>query len=372
MQEYSSRHNISFPHAECGTSCTASIIGFGFNTSCSVTEFESLNATNQAFDQPIFVSSTSLYPIGKRAEGGTWYEDMGMRFNVTYRVSQSSRETTDANGTYMLLITRLRSHICNLTGGSVEYKVRLSSQTISLASDRSEDRFVQAQVLAGPGTYYHHSTIGGFEYAASYMFSSKAVSLFRGARSSISLTGALANEMIRGVSVGTSNETFDDPMAEMLDGIRDIAFRTAVRAGRDQLNNVTAAQQMVAFKGQATHSIYVTDFRYMFIATALSVASVLATSLLFFGWWQLGRTVSLSPLEIAKAFDAPILSQVGSNVDLADNKHLGHAAAVRVQYGVRIEDMGYGGGQLLGQRRRLVVGQAGWVGRPVKGDVYGY
>lgn len=68
-----------------------------------------------------------------------------MRFNVTYRVSQSSRETTDANGTYMLLITRLRSHICNLTGGSVEYKVRLSSQTISLASDRSEDRFVQAQ-----------------------------------------------------------------------------------------------------------------------------------------------------------------------------------------------------------------------------------
>ncbi|KAH7401084.1 hypothetical protein DE146DRAFT_612194 [Phaeosphaeria sp. MPI-PUGE-AT-0046c] len=294
-----------------------------------------------------------------------------MRFNVTYRTSQSSRQTSDLNGTYTLLITHLKSHICNITGGSVEYEVRLSSQTISLASNRSEDRFLQAQVLAGPGTQYHHSTIGGFEYAASYMFSSKAVSLFRGARSSLSLTGSIANEMIRGVSSSISNETFDDPMPDMLDAIREIAFRTAVRASRDEPNNVTNAQQTVSFKGEAMHSIYVTDFRYMFVATALSVASVLATSLLFSGWWQLGRTVSLSPLEIAKAFDAPILSQVGSNVDLADNKHLGHAATVRVQYGVRVVELGYGGGQALGQRRSLVVGQAGWVGRPVKGAVYG-
>lgn len=229
---------------------------------------------------------------------------------------------------------------------------------------------LRPRVLAGPGIQYRHSTIGGFEYAASYMFTSEAVSLFRGARSSLNLTGSVANEMIRGVSAGISDETFDDPMENMLDVIREIAFRTAVRAGKDQPNNVTEGQQTVKFDGEATRSIYVTDCMYMYSATALSVASVFATSLLFWGWWQLGRTVSLSPLEIAKAFDAPILMQVGSNVALADNKHLGAAGAVRVQYGVRVDELGYGGGQMMGQRRRLVVGQAGWVGRPAKGDVY--
>ena len=116
------------------------------------------------------------------------------------------------------------------------------------------------------------------------MYSSSALSLFRGARSSISLTGSLANEMIRGVSVGTSDETFDDPMSDMLDGIREIAFRTAIRAGRDEPNNETDAQQTVKYVGEATRSIYVTDFRYMLGAAALSVASVLASSLLFWGW----------------------------------------------------------------------------------------
>lgn len=119
--------------------------GFGFNTSCSITEYESEHAATQAFDQPVFVSSTTLYPIGKKAAAGTYYEDMGMRFNVTYRTSQSQRQTSDVNGTYTLLITHLKSHICNITGGSVAYKVLLSSQTISLASARSEDRFLQPQ-----------------------------------------------------------------------------------------------------------------------------------------------------------------------------------------------------------------------------------
>jgi hypothetical protein len=35
----------------------------------------------------------------------------------------------------------------------------------------------------------------------------------------------------------------------------------------------------------------------------------------FFGWWRLGRTVTLSPIEVAKAFDAPQLAGVDSNAE---------------------------------------------------------
>ncbi|KAF2643901.1 hypothetical protein P280DRAFT_546780 [Massarina eburnea CBS 473.64] len=56
-----------------------------------------------------------------------------------------------------------------------------------------------------------------------------------------------------------------------------------------------------------THPIFVA------IGIFLSFASVLATMPLYFGFWELGRTVSLNPLEIAKAFGAPLLKGLDGN-----------------------------------------------------------
>jgi hypothetical protein len=228
--------------------------------------------------------------------------------------------------------------------------------------------------MSGPGTPTHGSTIGGFEYAASYMFSSQAIYVFAGAKSSITLNGSLANEMIRGIANGMK-ETFEDPMEDMLDKFREIAFRASVRAGRDRAN-VTDAQQSITYHGTANHSIYISDFRYMTAAAAVSIASIIAICATFYGWWQLGRTATLGPLEIAKAFDAPLLTQVGSNVNLSNNSNLGGVVgATRVQYGVRADEAAYTtqytGGQMNQQRRRLVMGPAGQVGRPNTGDVFG-
>jgi hypothetical protein len=227
--------------------------------------------------------------------------------------------------------------------------------------------------MAGPGTFGRDSTIGGFEYAASYMFSSQATFVFVGARSSIALNGSLANEMIRGTGNGMS-ETFEDPMEDMLDKFREIAFRASVRAGKDRAI-VTDAQQSVTYHGTANHSIYTTDFRYMIAAAIVSLASIVAISATFYGWWQLGRTATLGPLEIAKAFDAPLLAQVGSNVNLSDNRNLGDVGATKIQYGVGADESAYttqyAGGHMNQQRRRLVIGPAGQVRRPIGGDLFG-
>jgi hypothetical protein len=225
--------------------------------------------------------------------------------------------------------------------------------------------------MPGPGTD-QKSTIGGFQFAAASLFTSTVIFNFGGPVSDSVFTGALASQMVR------SSDGWDvvaqDPMDVMLDAMREIAFRTSVRAGRD-LANVTDAKQQVEYHGWATHSIYVTDYRYMAAAMVLGIASVLAIGQTFYGWWELGRTVSLSPLEIAKAFNAPLLAQVGSNFDLSNTKQLGPLATARVQYGEKLNEQayttGYVGEGMEPHGRRLVLSLAGEVKRPVAGAAYG-
>lgn len=120
--------------------------GFGFNTTCWFEEYTQEVPLQPVPDQPIFVSSTSLYPLGEKSQIATFYEDVGMQFNVTYRTSHSYDDIKDDKGKMVQgMITNLKSHICNITGGIVEYKVRLSGQTVTLASNRSEDRFLERQ-----------------------------------------------------------------------------------------------------------------------------------------------------------------------------------------------------------------------------------
>ena len=40
-------------------------------------------------------------------------------------------------------VVRFKHHSCNLTGGVVEYKVRIGSQVVTLSEDRSDDRFLE-------------------------------------------------------------------------------------------------------------------------------------------------------------------------------------------------------------------------------------
>jgi hypothetical protein len=64
----------------------------------------------------------------------------------------------------------------------------------------------------------------------------------------------------------------------------------------------------------------------------LSFAAVFAILPLYYGYWKLGRSVSLSPLEIARAFGAPVLDGLDGNVSAADVECArGH---VYVRYGV--------------------------------------
>lgn len=187
---------------------------------------------------------------------------------------------------------------------------------------------------ASPGP----TTIGGFQYAMSYLFTSAATYRFSGVVSDLTLQGSLANDMFidsNRTDIASFENGFNDPMDRMLKAIREIAFRAALRAGQDETNKtVTAAEQNVPYSGSGFGSVYKTDRTLTIIASLLNVVSLGVVAATFYGWWNLGREVSMNPLEIAKAFVAPALDHVGSNMPV--QKIAKNMNNVPIRYGEHI------------------------------------
>jgi len=112
--------------------------------------------------------------------------------------------------------------------------------------------------------------------------------------------------------------------------------------------------------------------RYVFTLAALGVtlAASLSVSFLLAGWRRLGRDFSVSPLEVAKAFDAPLLRDVGSNVS-AEEMAKELRAAPRVRYGEVWEGGPGKQGEEDGGVPRLMVDETGRVSAPRRGELYG-
>ncbi len=85
----------------------------------------------------------------------------------------------------------------------------------------------------------------------------------------------------------------------------------------------------MAYNGFHERIVYRTDWRTAAAAIAISFLGVAATLPLYWRWWRLGRSVTLSPVEIAKAFGAPLLRGVNSNATAHEMAHAASALAVR-------------------------------------------
>jgi hypothetical protein len=141
--------------------------------------------------------------------------------------------------------------------------------------------------------------------------------------------------------------------------MRELAFRTAIRAAQvtdDQLlffntsliepgkNLIKNWTQSVQVNDQTKFAVYTVSIPYMLAAVFVSLLAVPTILRLYYGFWELGRTVSLDPLEIAKAFDAPHLGTVNGNAEGRDvAKEVGLR---RVRYGVVQDIAGAAKGEL--------------------------
>jgi hypothetical protein len=110
------------------------------------------------------------------------------------------------------------------------------------------------------------------------------------------------------------------------------------------------------------NGIYKMEPVFMALGLCVSICSVMAILPLFYGYWDLGRDVSLNPLETARAFAAPVLDGLDGNVGAAD------VECARGHVGVR-----YGVVQRNGEEKVLRAEDVGRVNvrMPREGEIFG-
>lgn len=90
--------------------------------------------------------------------------------------------------------------------------------------------------------------------------------------------------------------------------------------------------------------VYESRYNYLAAATFISVLACCSVLPTFNGSWRLNRPFSLTPIETAKAFDAPLLRSSGTDIsDLSVDKLVKRVGTTEVQYvavaGIDGEDM---------------------------------
>jgi hypothetical protein len=110
------------------------------------------------------------------------------------------------------------------------------------------------------------------------------------------------------------------------------------------------------------HGTYEMEPIFMALGLGVSVSSVVAILPLFYGYWELGRDVSLNPLETARAFGATVLEGLDGNVGAED------VECARGHVGVR-----YGVVERSGEEKVLRVEEVGRgsVRMPSEGEIFG-
>lgn len=120
--------------------------------------------------------------------------------------------------------------------------------------------------------------------------------------------------------------TWRDPMQPMLSAMQSLAFRTTVDMaasdGSVYAPAITGAalaslrkdwHQSVAVRGQRASPTYHTSHVLVAMGILLTAVGVGAVLPLYHGFWELGRRVTLDPLEVARAFGAPVLEGLDGN-----------------------------------------------------------
>lgn len=101
---------------------------------------------------------------------------------------------------------------------------------------------------------------------------------------------------------------------------------------------------------------------YVALGMVVSYTSILSVLPLYHGYWHLGRSVSLNPLEVARAFGAPMFDGLDGNVTARD---------IEVQMGIL--GVRYGAVERNGKEKvlRVECTEKINVRKPIEGEIFG-
>ncbi|KAH7066226.1 hypothetical protein BKA63DRAFT_523986 [Paraphoma chrysanthemicola] len=237
-----------------------------------------------------------------------------------------------------------------LDGGNIVVHIKFfnDNRTWALGDDLDGEQIDDLQVVKYVDideSFGETSTIGAVSYVLNNLYSSNA-NLTYTSGWDLQSRGSQAQSVFYALNDQDDEEKCwydikkkgrDDPLIEILRKINTLGFVAALYvkdAPATARKDRTSAHQTFETSVTGIVEQYNTSFGYVGGALAATLITVLFVLPVYWGYWELGRKVTLGPLEISHAFNAPIIAP-----DKTKNHHgdfeevLGEVGKRRVQYG---------------------------------------
>ncbi|KAN0095144.1 hypothetical protein V8E51_015855 [Hyaloscypha variabilis] len=307
MTGFNSRTAIQLNYTGCNGVCNTTLQAAGFDVHCS--------HSTQPYNVSEYDAGTSY------GMGSTNITFNGDGYDGLIRVKTAYKSTPGCIGNLVV-------SDCQYNIAQVNYPVLLSNGTVDLLPAGANDTIKVWQLyqeVYGLGQW--PSTLGGIWSVAHTQYESSTSFYIDGTPLSLMYTGAIPIQYLvaNSSTLGTCDMYWTDPTPDIISGIRELGFRTAIVATNITTNQIFEATEI------AVVQVYVSHYHYLGGALLVMLLGVVLVFPTFLGWWQLGRKMSLSPIEIAKAFNAPLLEGFRSNREV--KKILKEAGELEVVYG---------------------------------------
>jgi hypothetical protein len=388
LQQYNARKDIILPEFGCQGTCVTDIVVAGWDIECSTnaSEYTLMSDTDyEQYSDPAWRSYT-----GPPIQQVMFDTNVTIEFSGAPDAHLGVELTDRPSGEYQMGFSTLYKateglqgtmmrRTCTCCEATSSYPVEIKGQTVMLLGlPLMTERTLQNVSRVGEsmrGVYRAFPQISGEKKSESDEFvdmaftvgglwlaalkdryeTSATVSSLGTGQVVIKTNSTAASVYVRGrntSSLTTNDVYWADPTDDMLSMPQELTFRAAVSTkevtdpytfeitypwGFDASvtsPNLTATNRTVQQQANVSmtfdETVYIVRYGWLMAAFTLVALACLAILPTYWGWWLLGRPVSLSPLEIAKAFDAPLLHGVDSN---GTSKELARAIGdVRVRY----------------------------------------
>jgi hypothetical protein len=358
--------NASFFGCDYRQECSGAIKGIGFAFNCT-TNTEDVDYGLQRQTQQGGVMAS--YPLWDIRFTPNWATDSNPRASIRLDMLYVDSHAGTKNGSCPGTRTR---RMCDMRPAVVQYPVTVmkpsreelagenivvhvkffnDNRTWPLGSPLESEQIDELKVLEYTDLQEEFntvSTVGALTYVLNNLYSSSANLTYENdwdiaSRGSQAQTVFYADNDIDDHSrcfYDIDKTGRDDPAIEILRKVNMLSFVTGLYLNGAPTTDVKAradrgmAQQTIETAVTGIVEEYSTNFSYVAGALVATLTSVLLVLPVYWGFWQLGRKVTLAPLEVSHAFNAPILAP-----DQTKNYHgdfdevLHDVGKRRVQYG---------------------------------------
>lgn len=394
MQDYLSKRPIQNAISGCPGTCTATVQGPAFAIAeCStILEYKNYSRPMSRKDQNIWnkyhvetfdaLNDTTVFQVFLATRNGT-----SETVELVTRISDSEVAETCSG--------HLQTVTCSLISAIAEYDVVITDGVLTFEKPPSSPKIVafanntaitdqtidiKGLKVMNRGVEWIKTTLSGIAGAAYLMF---GVQETIGVWPDDPKSGALlypspspfafeyfANYLAWGQQGTACAPSWNDPRSDIMAALNELAFRTGVYAAthydeaflRPRVDDNLPIYYNISGMQRTPINVFRADMNYFAGAAAVELLTILIILFTFYGFWRLGRSVTLSPLEIAKAFDSPLLLDADSNYNGRDIARF--EGTRTIQYGALNASPATGSLESSSGEDKLVMAERGKVRQP--------